>query len=206
VFAWQLQFATATGHGRAQRHGFAARRSVVLVPRSRSCADSCPEFKVYPSDDIGYFGNPSPTCAMPTRPSLLAGLSSWLPGDRIESGGDVKGCLSLPSSMLGEARFIEGNVRRQSLRDIWNRADAFAYTAFQRGSAGGFCRVCRYRDVCRGGCSWATYAQAESERKLFYHQVVKHRRLNCWPRRPPKMRCATLTAVRLGPPRRRGKP
>jgi radical SAM protein with 4Fe4S-binding SPASM domain len=80
--------------------------------------------------------------------------------------------------MLGEARFIEGNVRRQSLRDIWNRADAFAYNRlFKEDQLGGFCRVCRYRDVCRGGCSWATYAQGGiGNENCFYHQVVKHRR------------------------------
>jgi len=29
--------------------------------------------------------------------------------------------------MHGEARFVEGNVRQKSLREIWSRADAFAY-------------------------------------------------------------------------------
>lgn len=32
----------------------------------------------------------------------------------IESNGDVKGCLSLQNE-----RFIEGNIRERSLKDIW---------------------------------------------------------------------------------------
>jgi radical SAM protein with 4Fe4S-binding SPASM domain len=80
--------------------------------------------------------------------------------------------------MHGEARFVEGNVRQKSLREIWNRADGFAYNrSFKEENLGGFCRVCRYRDVCRGGCSWAKYAQGGTgNENCFYHQVVKHRR------------------------------
>ena len=153
-----------------------------LVPQiAELCRINSPEFKVYPSDDIGYFGNPEPDL----RDSDTA-LPFWL-GCRagcqvigIESGGNVKGCLSLPSSMHGEARFVEGNVRQKSLRDIWSRADAFAYNRlFKEAQLGGFCRVCRFRDICRGGCSWATYAQGGTgNENCFYHQAVKHRRFD----------------------------
>jgi radical SAM protein with 4Fe4S-binding SPASM domain len=82
--------------------------------------------------------------------------------------------------MHGEARFVEGNVRQKSLREIWSRADAFAYNRlFKEEQLGGFCRVCRFRDICRGGCSWATYAQGGTgNENCFYHQVVKHRRFD----------------------------
>ena len=82
--------------------------------------------------------------------------------------------------MHGEVRFVEGNVRQKSLRDIWNRADAFAYNRlFKEEQLGGFCRVCRFRDVCRGGCSWASYAQGGAgNENCFYYQVVRHRRFD----------------------------
>ncbi len=92
----------------------------------------------------------------------------------------MKGCLALPSSVHGELRFVEGNVHEQSLRDIWNRPDGFAYNRlFEEKQLYGFCRVCRFRDVCRGGCSWSSYAQkGRGNEQCFYYQAVKHQRLD----------------------------
>jgi radical SAM protein with 4Fe4S-binding SPASM domain len=91
--------------------------------------------------------------------------------------------------MHGEARFVEGNVRQKSLREIWNRADAFAYNRlFKEEQLGGFCRVCRLRDVCRGGCSWATYAQGGTGNETcFYFQAVKHRRFDLLDEEPTEV-------------------
>ena len=44
-----------------------------------------------------------------------------LRGIGFESNGNVKGCLSMP------ADFIEGNIRDQTLREIWDDPDNFAY-------------------------------------------------------------------------------
>jgi radical SAM protein with 4Fe4S-binding SPASM domain len=68
--------------------------------------------------------------------------------------------LSLPSAMNGEDRFVEGNVRQMSLADIWNRPHAFSYNReFATEMLGGFCRTCDYAEVCRGGCTWTTFAE-----------------------------------------------
>jgi len=49
----------------------------------------------------------------------------------------------------------------------------------------GFCRVCRFRDVCRGGCSWGTYAQGGGGNEhCFYHQAVKHGRFDLLAEKP----------------------
>lgn len=128
---------------------------------------------------IGYFGNPEPAIR-----SADVALPFWL-GCRagcqligIESGGDVKGCLSLPSSVHGEHRFVEGNLKEKSLREIWTHPRAFAYNRlFKEEQLLGFCRVCRFRDVCRGGCAWGIYAQGGSGNEdCFYYQAVKHGR------------------------------
>jgi len=104
----------------------------------------------------------------------------------IESGGDVKGCLSLPSFVHGEHRFVEGNVREMSLSAISNRPNAFAYNRlFKEAQLCGFCRVCRFRDVCRGGCSWATYALGgDGNEQCFYYQAVKHGRFDLLAEKP----------------------
>jgi len=45
----------------------------------------------------------------------------------IESGGDVKGCPFIASSVHGENRFVEGNLRKKACVRFGIAADAFAY-------------------------------------------------------------------------------
>ena len=189
VYAWQPQLATASGNMGEHRDLVVRPEDLLwLVPQiAELCRIDCPQFEMCVGHNIGYFGTP--------ESALRAGdiaLPFWL-GCRagcqvlgIESGGDVKGCLSLPSSVHGEHRFVEGNVREKSLRDIWNRADGFAYNRlFKETQLFGFCRVCRFRDVCRGGCSWATYAQGGGgNEQCFYYQAVKHGRVDLLAEKP----------------------
>jgi radical SAM protein with 4Fe4S-binding SPASM domain len=203
AFAWQLQFATATGNMGEHRNLVSPPEDLLWqVPQiAELCRINCPEFKIYPSDDIGYFGRFEPDLrdadtAMPFWLGCRAGIQVI----GIESGGDVKGCLSLPSSVLGERRFIEGNVREKSLREIWNRADGFAFNRlFKEEQLSGFCRVCRYRDVCRGGCSWATYAQGGvGNETCFYYQAVKHGRTDLLDEEPTPAEIQYFAADKAG--------
>jgi radical SAM protein with 4Fe4S-binding SPASM domain len=181
VFGWQLQLATPSGNMGEHRDLLLPPEDLLwLVPQvAEMCRIPCPELEIYVGHNIGYFGSPESAL----RAADVA-LPFWL-GCRagcqvigIESGGDVKGCLSLPSSVHGETRFVEGNLREHSLREIWNRPGAFAYNRhFKEEQLGGFCRVCRYRDVCRGGCSWGVYAhEGSGNERCFYYQAVKHGR------------------------------
>ena len=72
----------------------------------------------------------------------------------IESDGSVKGCLSIqPGNNPERDRFIEGNLREQSLAEIWNRPGAFAYSReWSLDDLSGFCRRCPFAERCRGGC------------------------------------------------------
>ena len=66
----------------------------------------------------------------------------------LRSNGDVTGCLILPDA------FIEGNVRKRSLADIWNREGAFPGTrTFDARKLRGKCRGCGHAKVCRAGCT-----------------------------------------------------
>jgi radical SAM protein with 4Fe4S-binding SPASM domain len=65
----------------------------------------------------------------------------------IKSNGDVIGCLSTPEE------YIEGNIRKRSIIDIWNDPDAFAYNRkFKKEDLGENCSDCRYGESCKGGC------------------------------------------------------
>lgn len=59
----------------------------------------------------------------------------------------VRGC----EAMYDES-FIEGNLREESLSDIWNASDAFSYNRqFTPDLLGGKCRDCIHGRYCAGG-------------------------------------------------------
>jgi radical SAM protein with 4Fe4S-binding SPASM domain len=92
----------------------------------------------------------------------------------------VKGCLSLPSARHGKTLYIEGNLRTASLRELWSRPGGFAYNrGFSVDQLRGFCRVCRYGDLCRGGCTWKRHSLADEtsgDIYCLYYQAMKHKR------------------------------
>jgi radical SAM protein with 4Fe4S-binding SPASM domain len=162
-----------------------------------------PNLEICVGHNIGYFGKPEPALraedvVLPLWLGCLAGCQII----GIESGGDVKGCLSLPSSVHGEHRFVEGNVRENHLREIWNRPGAFSYNRqFREEQLSGFCRVCRFRDVCRGGCAWGSYSHAGAGNdNCLCYQAVKHRRVDLLAEEPTAEERA-FTAGEAQPPR-----
>jgi radical SAM protein with 4Fe4S-binding SPASM domain len=184
VFSWQLQFATPTG--KLSEHPELVVRPeelLWLVPQIAALRRSDGPTKVLPADDVGYYGK----CEQDLR-DHGGKIPFWI-GCRagchvvgIESNGNVKGCLSLPSAKHEEERFVEGNLLEAGLAAIWGREGAFAYNRqFSEDQLGGFCAVCRYRDFCRGGCSWTAFGHTGDRFDnpyCFYRQAVEHGRLD----------------------------
>ncbi len=84
---------------------------------------------------------------------IFLGCMAGLKGVAIESNGNVKGCLSLQND-----RFIEGNILEESLEKIWNAPDNFKYNRkFKMENLSGGCKVCKYGNICRGGCTSLAY-------------------------------------------------
>jgi radical SAM protein with 4Fe4S-binding SPASM domain len=185
VASWQLQLGipsgTMSGHAELV---IAPKELLWLVPQIAALrADAQKQPHVYPADNIGYYG--------PYERALRdkgAPIDFWI-GCRagcqvigIESNGNIKGCLSLPSTRHGKDQFLEGNVRSHSLRELWERPGAFAFNReFNEAQLGGFCAKCRYRDICRGGCAWTAYSHTSNRFDnpyCFYRQAVIHRRLD----------------------------
>jgi radical SAM protein with 4Fe4S-binding SPASM domain len=70
----------------------------------------------------------------------------------IEADGTIKGCPSLTTHSWGG-----GNVRENSLKEIWERAKPLRYTRDRTvEDLWGFCRTCYYADECRAGCTWTS--------------------------------------------------
>lgn len=65
----------------------------------------------------------------------------------IRSDGDVTGCLAT------QEKYIEGNVRKRSIADIWNDPNAFSYNRkWTKELLGKNCKDCKHGEVCKGGC------------------------------------------------------
>ena len=86
-----------------------------------------------------------------------AGCQAGLTVVGIDSIGNVKGCESLYDDI-----FIEGNLRRESLTDIWFREGNFSYNRnFEVGLLRGKCGECDMGPYCRAGCRGACFFTRE---------------------------------------------
>jgi len=124
-----------------------------------------------PSNNIGYFGPFESQMRSGTGDDLhWSGCSA---GDNvmgIEADGTIKGCPGLPSPYAG------GNVRDQSLRQIWLESRALAFTRTRTtDDLWGFCRTCYYASVCMGGCTWTAHSLfgKPGNNPLCHHRAIE---------------------------------
>ncbi len=102
---------------------------------------------VVPGDNLGYYGK------LPIREKAWKGCFAGRHLVGIDADGAVKGCLSLPRE------FIEGNIREEPLRVIWEDVNRFKYNRyFETGDLAGNCRDCPRGDPCRAGCVVTAYS------------------------------------------------
>jgi radical SAM protein with 4Fe4S-binding SPASM domain len=143
-------------------------------------------------DSVGYFSPEERVlrgrfCAQGHWTGCYAGVRAI----GIQADGSVKGCLSL-QPRAGEAdRFIEGNLRHESLEAIWLRPGAFAYNrAFELKNLNGACARCSHAELCRGGatCVAYTYSGEIGCDPMCYYQVAglsEATRQRVWPLSAP---------------------
>jgi radical SAM protein with 4Fe4S-binding SPASM domain len=183
VSSWQLQVGNPGGTMSESRGLVIPPEDLLwLVPQIAEMKQSGPRRPViFPADNIGYYGKFERILR-----DRGATICFWI-GCRagcqvigIESDGNVKGCLSLPSARNGVRDFVEGNLRDTTLRALWTREGAFAYNRNdQLQRLEGFCGKCRFRDICRGGCSWSAFTRSGSRfdnPMCFYRVAVEHQR------------------------------
>jgi len=154
VEIWQLQIATAMGN---LVDGTPLLLPPAELPRITSfIIDKLCERKmrVYAGDDIGYYDANEPCLRTPRGTiALWEGCQAGLRVVGIDSVGNVKGCESLYSDV-----FIEGNLREESLAEIWSKPGAFAYNRqFEPAMLSGACALCDMGPACRAGCRGMCY-------------------------------------------------
>ncbi|MDR3758916.1 MULTISPECIES: radical SAM protein [Enterocloster] len=95
------------------------------------------------ADNLGYYARRAGRILQP-----FDGCAAGLSAVGIDSVGNVRGCES-----LYDDAFIEGNLREQSLKEIWESPESFAYNRrFTPEFLEGKCLGCDEGAVCAGGC------------------------------------------------------
>lgn len=150
LYAWQLQACSPMGN--AARSGidcaFDFREVIRFVEEHRGTAP----FSLGVADNIGYF-SPEEGSVRGSSSAVFPGCSAGLTTIGIDSAGNVRGCES-----MYDDRFIEGNLRERTLREIWEDPDGFAYNRkFDPSLLTGKCGGCPHGAYCAGGCRSYNY-------------------------------------------------
>lgn len=151
IYAWQIQACSPMGNADGGFNYELSHKNVIEF--IASIAEVSP-FRIFLGDNIGYFTKQEnllrgDLSGYTRFPGCSAGLSTL----GIDSIGNVRGC----ESMYDES-FIEGNLRNQKLRDIWEAPNAFSYNRkFVESMLTGKCSTCKYGFMCAGGCRAYNY-------------------------------------------------
>jgi radical SAM protein with 4Fe4S-binding SPASM domain len=154
VTVWQIQIATPMGFMAGNREIALDPRHVPAVTRFIREKRLDGIIRLYAADDIGYYDENE--LYLRNRPGTLSawqGCQAGLSVVGIDSAGNVRGCESLQDDS-----FIEGNLRSETLAEIWRKEGNFSYNrSFTVESLTGACRECDKAARCRGGCRGMQY-------------------------------------------------
>lgn len=140
---WQIQIAMPFGNFQKElmlsKEEFYATALFIAKQRINNPFEDLP---VIGAHCYGYYSKILPGCKWD-------GCSAGRTAIGITSDGGIVGCLS-----MGNNRFIEGNIREKSLKEIWENPDNFSYNRkFDISKLGPNCKNCKYGARCQGGCN-----------------------------------------------------
>jgi radical SAM protein with 4Fe4S-binding SPASM domain len=152
VSSWQVQLGLPMGN-------FASRPEWVLDPvQVDEVLDFCyevngeGEITMYPADCLGYYSHKELRARQMAFNTpgyqLWDGCNAGVRGFGLLHNGDILGCTS-----IRDREYIEGNIKKRPLREIWEDEGAFRWRReMKKESLGGYCRTCKYGRKCLGGC------------------------------------------------------
>ena len=159
IQTWQVQITAAIGRAADRPQMLLQPYDLLdLVPRVAALKRRAhgEGVRILPGNNLGYFG---PEEAL-LRSFELGGRDHWLGCQAgrllagIESGGNVKGCPSLPS-----AAYVGGSLRDRPLAALWEESPQLAFARKRTvDDLWGFCRTCPFAEVCLGGCSFTAHS------------------------------------------------
>jgi radical SAM protein with 4Fe4S-binding SPASM domain len=173
VNLWQIQLVNPMGNMKKKRELILNREHIPDLINFVREKNKDRKMLVVAADNIGYYyedtegrirGTMSPLC-------YWTGCSAGIATIFIDSVGNVKGC-----GALYDEKFIEGNLRQSSLKEIWNSKDSFNYNRkFTVDMLTGNCRDCDVGSICHGGCRASNYFMTDS---LYENAFCAHFRTN----------------------------
>lgn len=148
---WQIQVAMPFGNFKKEqmlsKEEFYATALFIAKERIKNKFEDIP---VIGAHCYGYYSKILPGCEW-------NGCSAGISAIGITSDGNIVGCLS-----MGNDRFIEGNRRDKSLKEIWEDTNNFAYNRkFEELKIGPNCTNCKYEVECKGGCNSMSYTTTQ---------------------------------------------
>ena len=168
ISVWQFQIAAPMGRCADNKEYLLNPNKVPLITKFIYEKRKLSEAPVLlASDNVGYYDCHDINIRSPrlNEPSSFNGCVAGLFNIGIDSVGNVKGCES-----LYDEKFIEGNLRKETLDTIWNKKGAFSYNRdFKFDMLHGKCKGCDKGYICAGGCRQLSYFSSED--KYFYNNM-----------------------------------
>jgi radical SAM protein with 4Fe4S-binding SPASM domain len=154
AYAWQVQLGTDMGNMSENRDLLLHPHDLIALEAQLARLIKKSTMRIHPSDSIGYFGPHEKLLRKATGGKHFSGCRAGMNVIGIESNGNIKGCLSIMAGYNEQSnKYVEGNIRHESLYNIWNKPGAFAYNReWTPDKMDGFCASCANLSVCRGGC------------------------------------------------------
>jgi radical SAM protein with 4Fe4S-binding SPASM domain len=179
IHGWQLQLTVPMGRAVDEPEVLLQPYDLLEVfPMLAALKQRCVQAGVnmLPGNNIGYFG-PYEHLLRGNLPRGHGGSCGAGKGTLgIEADGTIKGCPSLPTKA-----FAGGNIRDNTLEEIWERASALRFTRDRQvpRDLWGYCGTCYYADVCRAGCTWTSFtAMGKAGNNPYcHHRALEMQRL-----------------------------
>jgi len=160
VNLWQIQLVNPMGNMRNKLDLILNQSRIPELIRFIRDKNQDRNMLIIAADNVGYYhddsegfirGTSSPFC-------YWTGCSAGITSLFIDSVGNVKGC-----GALYDEHFIEGNLRMNSLHEIWNNEENFSYNRrFSIDKLTGNCKDCDVGSLCHGGCRASNYFMKDS--------------------------------------------
>jgi radical SAM protein with 4Fe4S-binding SPASM domain len=148
-FAWQFQIVSSYGRMKERQEWLLDENEYLfLVEFLARLKRQTSTTRIDPADCIGYYTELEED--LRGENEQWHGCHAGIRALGIQSNGNVKGCLSL----LDDDFFVEGNVRQETILDIWDKPGAFSYNReFTPDKLEGTCKGCPEGIRCRAGCT-----------------------------------------------------
>ncbi|MCR5330331.1 MAG: radical SAM protein [Lachnospiraceae bacterium] len=152
IYAWQLQACSPMGNAANNGIDYKFDMMGVIDFVCRHMYEA--PFAMGVADNIGYFTEAEGSIrGNLSGRAYFKGCSAGISSIGIDSIGNVRGC----ESMYDE-HFNEGNLRKETLKEIWEDPNRFAYNRkFTKEMLTGKCAECELGEYCGGGCRSYNY-------------------------------------------------